>query len=208
MIQALLMLPVSEDINSLLHFSMSEAFTNPLKLLHSENLARDEDETTEINHRSHPDHPLILKVEEAQSNSIIPNFNSREPIEFPNFVPKKYLPIVAPIEQYYDLETMSFEEAVGRVKAYEERLQSLEAKDEEQGKLMLASEQTYGENSRRKRNFKRGERGRGRGRSDKSGFRCYECGKFGHFSYECTNWKDKDDNKEANLIQKDEPTFL
>ncbi|GKB52397.1 hypothetical protein Tco_0903150, partial [Tanacetum coccineum] len=119
---------------------MSEAFTNPLKLLHSENLARDDDETAEINHRSHPDHPLILNVEEAQSNSIIPNFNSREPIEFSNLVPKKYLPIVAPIEQYYDLETMSFEEAVGRVKAYEERLQSLEAKDEEQDSISLAQD--------------------------------------------------------------------
>nr|GEV06302.1 hypothetical protein [Tanacetum cinerariifolium] len=34
--------------------------------------------------------------------------------KFLNSVPKKYLPVVAPIEQYSDLETMPFEEAVGR----------------------------------------------------------------------------------------------
>nr|GEZ21053.1 zinc finger, CCHC-type [Tanacetum cinerariifolium] len=130
--------------------------------------------------------------------------------KFLNSVPKKYLPIVAPIEQYFDLETMPFEEAVGRVKAYEERLQSLEAKDEDQGQLMMASEQKHGENSGRGRgrgrNSERGGRGRGRGRGDKSGIRCYDCGDFGHFSYECTKWNDKD--KEANLIQDEEPTLF
>nr|GEW79212.1 C1-like protein [Tanacetum cinerariifolium] len=71
----------SEYVNSLLHFPMSEAFTNPLKQLYSENLARDDDETAEIYHWSHLDHPLILNVEEPQSNNIMPNFNSVEPIE-------------------------------------------------------------------------------------------------------------------------------
>ncbi|KAD5961722.1 hypothetical protein E3N88_13195 [Mikania micrantha] len=59
--------------------------------------------------------------------------------KFLNSLPKKYLPIVAPIEQYSDLATMPFEEAVGRVKAYEERIQSLEAHDDEQGKLLMNS---------------------------------------------------------------------
>nr|GEV59856.1 zinc finger, CCHC-type [Tanacetum cinerariifolium] len=130
--------------------------------------------------------------------------------KFLNSVPKKYLPIVAPIEQYSDLETMPFEEAVGRVKAYEERLQSLEVNDGEHGQLMLASDQNYYESSGhergRERNFERCGRGRGRGRGDKSGIRCYDCGDFGHFSYECMKWNDKD--KEANLIQDEEPTLL
>ncbi|GJU33956.1 hypothetical protein Tco_1182310 [Tanacetum coccineum] len=34
-----------------------------------------------------------------------------------NSAPKKYLPIIASIEQYSEIETMSFEEAVGRLKA-------------------------------------------------------------------------------------------
>nr|KAJ0224925.1 hypothetical protein LSAT_V11C100001310 [Lactuca sativa] len=132
--------------------------------------------------------------------------------KFLNSVPKKYLPIVSPIEQYSDLETMTFEEAVGRVKAYEERLQSHEEKEEEQGQVMMASEQKHGDSSGHGRgcgkNFERGGRGRGRGkgRGNKSGIRCYDCGDFGHFSYECTKWNEKD--KEANLIEDEESALL
>ncbi|GJZ91148.1 hypothetical protein Tco_0663075, partial [Tanacetum coccineum] len=57
-----------------------------------------------------------------------------------NSVPKKFLLIVATIEQYQDLDEMSFEEAVGRLTAYEERIKSqdtLEAND--QDKLLMAS---------------------------------------------------------------------
>ncbi|GKB91790.1 zinc finger, CCHC-type containing protein [Tanacetum coccineum] len=41
-----------------------------------------------------------------------------------NSVPKKFLPIVETIEQYQDLDEMSFEEAVGRLTAFEERIKS------------------------------------------------------------------------------------
>nr|GEV54444.1 zinc finger, CCHC-type [Tanacetum cinerariifolium] len=41
-----------------------------------------------------------------------------------NLVPKKFLPIVASIEQYQEIDTMQFEEAVGRITAFEERLKS------------------------------------------------------------------------------------
>ena len=56
--------------------------------------------------------------------------------KFLNSVSKKYLPIVASIEQYSDLESMPLEEAVGRLKAYEDRLKSHDEKEEEQGQLM------------------------------------------------------------------------
>ncbi|KAL9253542.1 hypothetical protein AKJ16_DCAP06673 [Drosera capensis] len=36
-------------------------------------------------------------------------------------VPERYFTVVAGIEQFYDLETMPFEEAIGRLKAFEER---------------------------------------------------------------------------------------
>ncbi|KAL4578289.1 hypothetical protein LXL04_014410 [Taraxacum kok-saghyz] len=103
--------------------------------------------------------------------------------KFLNSVPHKYLPIVASIEQYSDLETMSLEEAL------------LLSNGEHDGRQ-------YG------RGFGRGERGcgRGSGRGDRSGFRCYKCGEFGHFAYECTNWRDKE--KEANLIEEEEPALL
>nr|GFA67931.1 hypothetical protein [Tanacetum cinerariifolium] len=71
----------SEDVKNLLHFPMSQAFTDPLKLLHSKNIAQNDKETTEIYHWSHPDHLLILNVEEPQSNNITPNFNSGERIK-------------------------------------------------------------------------------------------------------------------------------
>ncbi|GJT14088.1 C1-like protein [Tanacetum coccineum] len=71
----------SEDVNNLLHFPMSEAFTDPLKQLHFEKLALHDDETNEINHWNHPDHPLILNVEESESNNMMPNINSSDPIK-------------------------------------------------------------------------------------------------------------------------------
>ncbi|KAK8614798.1 hypothetical protein V6N13_068589 [Hibiscus sabdariffa] len=36
-------------------------------------------------------------------------------------VPDKYFHVFAGIEQFHDLKTMSFEDALGRMKAYEER---------------------------------------------------------------------------------------
>ncbi|PWA77263.1 C1-like protein [Artemisia annua] len=71
----------SDDVHSLLHFPMLEAFTDPLKLLHSNIIAQDDKETTEINHWSHPAHPLVLNVEDPQGNNRIPDINSGDPIK-------------------------------------------------------------------------------------------------------------------------------
>ncbi|PWA43889.1 zinc finger, CCHC-type [Artemisia annua] len=57
-----------------------------------------------------------------------------------NSVPKKFLPIVATIEQYSEIDTMPFEEAVGRITAFEERIKSTDEPEEyDPSKLLLAT---------------------------------------------------------------------
>ncbi|XP_042472199.1 uncharacterized protein LOC122054838 [Zingiber officinale] len=55
-----------------------------------------------------------------------------------NSVPDKFFPIVAGIEQFYDLESIPFEEAIGRLKAYEERTLRLRSNTNgTEGELLL-----------------------------------------------------------------------
>nr|GEW23380.1 zinc finger, CCHC-type [Tanacetum cinerariifolium] len=47
-----------------------------------------------------------------------------------NAVPDRYLQIVASIEQYSDLDEMTLEEVVGRLKTYEERIKYMKGKQD------------------------------------------------------------------------------
>ncbi|XP_022003590.1 uncharacterized protein LOC110901043 [Helianthus annuus] len=138
---------------------------------------------------------------------------------------QKFLPIVASIEQYSEIDKMTFEEAVGRITAFEERLKS--PNQPENNNLLIASSDNHSENwhhgkgcgdqnhgrGRRGSSF-RGGRGRGRnidrGKRDKSELKCYECSEFGHFAYECSKRKDKEKEKdeEAHLALEEEPMLL
>ncbi|KAK8696624.1 hypothetical protein V6N13_001756 [Hibiscus sabdariffa] len=96
-----------------------------------------------------------------------------------NSIPDKYFPVVAGIEQFHDLKTMPFEEAIGRMKAYEERTAQLSGNtNNTEGQLLLThvewkarKKRNNGENSsgrkgRGSSDYHRGkwrERGRGRG---------------------------------------------
>ncbi|PWA48264.1 zinc finger, CCHC-type [Artemisia annua] len=71
-----------------------------------------------------------------------------------NSVPKKFLPIVASIEQYQEIDTMQFEEVVGRITAFEERLKSQDEPEENyQNKLLLANSSNQGGGKGHGRNF-------------------------------------------------------
>lgn len=117
---------------------------------------------------------------------------------------KKYIKIVAALEQVLDLKTTGFEDIVGRLKAYEERVADEEEPQEDQSKLLYTnSESTQnlrdGNNEYRGKGRGRGSyyRGRGRGRNnvgyngayagqrDESKITCFRCDKVGHYVYQC-----------------------
>lgn len=52
---------------------------------------------------------------------------------------KKYIHIVASLEQVLDLSTTSFEDILGRLKAYEKRICEEEPEEDDKGKLMYAN---------------------------------------------------------------------
>ena len=113
---------------------------------------------------------------------------------------RKYIHIVASLEQVLDLNNTSFEDIMCRMKAYEERVREEDELQEEQNKLMYAnsepqttqSNQDYNRENRYHRGRGRGRsyyRGRGRGRyygdRDASKVVCYHCDKLGHYVSDC-----------------------
>ena len=133
-------------------------------------------------------------------------------------MPKSFLQIVASIEQCFELDSMLFDEAGGRLKAYEERIRGTERVEDTQGGLLLASDEKShvckhcGNGRSNRDDFGHGRgRGRGSGRSrdgnervrDKSHVRCYKCGELGHYKNECPKWE----KEEAGLIEEEPALF-
>ncbi|KAG7551914.1 Zinc finger CCHC-type superfamily [Arabidopsis thaliana x Arabidopsis arenosa] len=128
--------------------------------------------------------------------------------KFLNSLPrKKYIHIIAALEQVLDLNATTFEYIVGRLKAYEERICDEENNQDDQGKLLYASSETQNSQNNWSANRGRGQggrfygRGRGRGRfgnsqrnnyqQNNNGYRdvskitCYRCDKLGHYASDC-----------------------
>ena len=101
---------------------------------------------------------------------------------------KKYIHIVASLEQVLDLNTTNFEDIIGRLKAYEERIFDGENGEEDQTKLMYASNdgqniqinrssQDQSNRGSQENNYY-GDSYRGRGRGGRSYYRGRGCGRY------------------------------
>lgn len=56
-------------------------------------------------------------------------------------MPSKFLQIVSTLEQFGNLDTLTVEEAVGSLKAHEERLKGTGSKESNEGQLLLTEEE-------------------------------------------------------------------
>ena len=112
-------------------------------------------------------------------------------------VPDRFLPVIAGIEQFCNIETMPFEEALSRLKAYEERTRSRAPNSGICVNDQLLLTQADWE-ARKKKGF-------GGGSCDNSHIRCFNCNEIGHYSMQC-----KAPKEEAHLARVDdiEPALL
>ncbi|KAD4177952.1 hypothetical protein E3N88_26543 [Mikania micrantha] len=152
-------------------------------------------------------------------------------------VTEKYIHLVASMEQYSDVEEMPFDEAIGRLKAYEDRLKlkqgtgsssdssllfaKSEASTNHKGNQKWSSSQGRGKSGARGgRTGSRGGRGGGRGRGkfypdnsnrkprDKSQVKCYECNQLGHYASECPSKTKQDQEVHLTRDNEDEAALL
>nr|GEV18401.1 zinc finger, CCHC-type [Tanacetum cinerariifolium] len=148
-------------------------------------------------------------------------------------VPDRYLQIVASIKQYSDLSEMTWEEAIGRLKTYEERIKYKRGKQvDNQEKLMFTRHENKGKyfrvRGRGKHRFSQGrnhenfkeERKDGetshknynrnnfkKSSYDTSKLQCYKCKKIRHIAPNCPQRTKP--NEQSNLVEEDlEPTLL
>ncbi|KAJ9551622.1 hypothetical protein OSB04_015667 [Centaurea solstitialis] len=152
--------------------------------------------------------------------------------KFLTSLPRKFIHIVASIEQLLDLKKVGFEDVVGRLKAYEERIRDDDSTND-QGKLLLHKITNTARNSDSGRGGGRSGRGRGRGggrqfqnqnrassssndetdtksktKKDRSKIQCYRCDKFGHFASQCPDRKARIEETHIAEIEDQDPQLF
>ncbi|XP_074342952.1 uncharacterized protein LOC141680695 [Apium graveolens] len=118
-------------------------------------------------------------------------------------VPAKYLQIASTIEQFGNLEEMTVEETLGRLKAHEERIRGTTEtsgnqlllteeewmkKEAQNGQLLLTREEwlkKMSQNQKGKWDAESRNKEGNRGYRDKSKVRCFNCSILGHYASEC-----------------------
>lgn len=100
--------------------------------------------------------------------------------KFLRAVHKKFLHIASAIEQFGDLNTMTVEEVIGRLKAHEERLGV--SGDDTEEHVLLTHVEWKAKEANSHRRFKK---------FDKIKVRCYNGQNLGHFASECHSKKEE-----------------
>ncbi|MFS7922645.1 putative transcription factor interactor and regulator CCHC(Zn) family [Helianthus anomalus] len=126
---------------------------------------------------------------------------------------RRFIHIVASLEQVLDLKTVGYEDVFGRLKAYEERIKEEDNAYDNSSKLMFSKSESSSscgrDSGRGQGRVSHSSRGRDRGQDntqncgpqednktrdngkqkdkkcDLSGIKCYRCDKYGHFVSRC-----------------------
>nr|GEW25210.1 zinc finger, CCHC-type [Tanacetum cinerariifolium] len=148
-------------------------------------------------------------------------------------MPDRFIQIVASIEQTNDLDDITLDEIVGKLKAFEERIKLQKGGQMESQESLLFAHVEHSRKGRRfskrggRSNFSRGnwksnknkydsneESSTHKGKSNRnkrewdiSKIQCHKCRKFGHFKKDCK--ESSKSQEQSNLILEDEkPTLL
>ncbi|KAL4580126.1 hypothetical protein LXL04_016306 [Taraxacum kok-saghyz] len=116
-------------------------------------------------------------------------------------VPSKFLQIASTREQFVDLDEMTVEEVIGRMKAHEEQING--HGETEDRKLLMTHQERCGHG----RGGSHEKDGSGSNSQDKRKVHCYNFQDYGHYAAESKNPR-RERNQENHLIQDDDESAL